>query len=686
MFSIIKDSIILISDTLLPTNSIILNSIQTTKAVEIKVDNSSIYLKALESNCIVYFERIENNGKLEKYEKKEILENYSNLDLSGNVFWKFGISSNLEQSQGINANISGIYSDYKISGLIKSKAGNRTITLDELEESYLSISSRDFYSNVGVFLFKNFRIFGINANKNDYKFTFGYEKAQFTRVEIYLDENNRGPYRFTENYSIVYGSVRVFLNNEKVNEEDYIVNYQMGTIVFKPNVIIKKGDKLIIEYQFFESDGQREHLQFKYKSFDIYQRRKILKYENDTIKYIENAGYYPSYYKSDNGSYIKQDSIFIYVGEGRGEYVVRFSPFISGSYNYDNAGNFYYFVGKGNGSYEPVEYYEPPTIEREINIEFLNSKLTLFEFNKNYYKYNYGEFDFESNLKFHYKSIEFGLIRKKRIISDYTLKNNLMLSNTGNYIYMKFGYLEPYILDKIPGIKFNYKSFYFEAISNRTKLNLSFNKNIFDFEYEYLFIDSAFNRIHFKTNTTLYPIYTLRYSKKFENEIGIGINSNLLNFVSYYNIQKQTYQFRTFRNSQTLSFDVSYINQPDVIYLERYIFVGEGLGDYSYDPKTNSYYRDKYGNYIKQLYPFYLNSSKSEIIGSLTLNYENVNFFATRSKDNIFISLSLLNNNYISYNKQFDYEEVNINAKFKNFRFKNKYAYQDKITNYLKSS
>ncbi|MEO0150930.1 MAG: hypothetical protein ABIL52_02910 [candidate division WOR-3 bacterium] len=687
MFSIIKDSLILISDTFLPINGIILNSFYSNKAIEIKIDSFNVYLKALEDKCIVYYEKLILKQDIEdkKIFKTENYENYANLDFFGNAFLKFGISSNLEQSQGITANILGNYNEYKLEGVIKSRGENRTITLEELEESYLLVSSKDFYSNVGVFLFGNFRIFGINMKKNDYYLTFGYERAQFTRIELYLDENNRGPYRFTENYNIVYGSVNVYLNGQKVNEKDYIIDYQMGTITFKANVIIKKGDKLTIEYQFFESDGRREHLQVGYKNGSVYQRRKILKYESDTIKYIESAGYYPSYYKSNNGSYIKQDSIFIYVGEGKGEYVVRFSPFIGGSYNYDNVGNFYYFVGKGKGNYEPVEYYEPPILERELNLEFLNNKLTIFEFNRNYYKYKYGELNFEGNLEFNYNQFKLGLIRKKRIISDYTFSNNLMFSNTGNYLYLKFKYIEPYILDSMLGIKFNHKNLYFEAISNRRKLNFILNRDIFDFEYEYLFVDSAFNRIKFKTNTSIYPIYVLRYSKEIENEVGIGINSNILNFIGFYNVQKQSYEFRIYKNSQILNFDISYINQPDVIYIERFIFVGEGLGNYSYDPKTNSYYPDNYGSYIKQIYPFYLNTSKSEIIGNINLSYKNFELSMFKNKDNIFIGLSSLFLQ-LSYNKQINYEELNNQIKIKYIKLKNKYVYQDEKFNYIKTS
>ncbi len=406
-------------------NSIVLNSFWTSSSVYVQKDSNEVFLKPLELNSIIYFERIfygtPNRNYISNYENN----NYD-FEFIGNAFWKFSISQNLEQGQGISTIINGNYNNYKISGVIKSQVQNRTVSIDDIEESYLSVNANNFSSKFGTFLFKNFRVFGLDIQKDNLFGTFGYEKAQWTKNEIYLDENNRGPYKFSESYNIVSGSVKVYLNNEKLNEDDYIINYQTATITFKPNVIIKKGDKLTIEYQFFESDGRREHLQVGYKNGSVYQRRKILKYESDTIKYIESAGYYPSYYKSNNGSYIKQDSIFIYVGEGKGEYVVRFSPFIGGSYNYDNVGNFYYFVGKGKGNYEPVEYYEPPTLERELNLEFLNNKLTIFEFNRNYYKYKYGELNFEGNLEFNYNQFKFGLIRKKRIISDYTFSNNLM--------------------------------------------------------------------------------------------------------------------------------------------------------------------------------------------------------------------------------------------------------------------
>lgn len=682
MFQILRDSLNLIKDTFLFLNSVVLNSFWTNSSVYIQKDSNKVFLKPLELNSVAYFDRIVYSSQNRNY-----LYNYENnnydFEFSGNAFWKFSISQNLEQGQGISTIINGNYNSYKISGVIKSQVQNRTISIEEIEESYLIVKNNNFSSKFGTFLFKNFRIFGLNFEKNDLFGTFGYEKAQWTKNEIYLDENNRGPYRFSESYNIVSGSVKVYLNGEKMNEDDYIINYQSGTITFKPNIIVKKGDKLTIEYQFFELDGQKEHLFFGYKNFSLYQRRKILRYESDTIKYIESAGYYPSYYKSNNGSYVRKDSIFVYVGEGKGDYVVRFSPFLGGSYNFN--GNFYYFVGKGLGNYEPLEYYEPPTIERELNVGFLNNQITIFEFNKNYYKYKYGDFDFEGKINFNYKNFEFGLKRRKKLISDFQIDNNLMFQNFGNYLYLKFLIFEPYVLDSLFGFKVNHKMFSFESISNRRKFHFNLNNDIFEFEYNYFFIDSSFNRVSFKTKTLFYPIYNLRIRRDIENEVGFGINANLINFIMFYNVQKQNYQFRAFKSSSNLNFDINYILEPDVIYVEKFIYVGEGLGDYSYDAKSNTYYRDSYGSYIKQNFPIYLKGTNSQIIGNLLFNYKSFNVSISRSKENLFFGVSYENFNF-SYNKQLNYEELNNNLRFKIFTIKNKYVYQNESFNYLKNS
>ncbi len=685
MISLLRDSLILISDTFLFLNSVILNSFYTNKTIGIQRDGSLLYLRPLEQGSIVYYEKIPlDKNSISNFQFRDY-ENYSNLNFSANAFWKFSVSSNLEQSQGVVASILGNYNQYKVEGVIKSTAQNRTITLEEIEESYLSLSSKDFYLNVGTFLFNNFRIFGINIKKDDYFATFGYEKAQFTRIELYLDEDNRGPYKFSESYNIVYGSVKVYLNGQKLDESDYILDYQVGTITFKPNVIIRMGDKLTIEYQFFESDGQREHLYLDYKNASFYQRRKLLKYESDTIKYIENPGYYPSYYKSDKGSYIKDDTIFVYVGEGKGDYVVRFSPFIGGSYNYNSEGNFYYFVGRGNGNYEPFEYYEPPTLEREFNLEFLKNKITIFEFNKNYYKYQYGDLDFESDLTFNYNNFELGLKRRKRLISNYVISNNLMFSNFGNYIYLKLFYFEPYLLDSLFGVKLDHKNLYFETIKDRRRLNFNFSRDIFKFDYEYLFIDSSFNRISFKTNTQFYPIYNLRYSRTIENEVGFGLNSKPINLLILYQLESRVYQFRLWKSSEIINFDISYITQPDVIYIERYIFVGEGLGSYSYDQRSNTYYPDPSGSYIRQLYPYYLKTSKSELISNVSISYKDFDISFSKNKDNLFFSISS-QFNQTTYSKQFNYEELNNVLTIKLIRVRNRYVYQSSDFSYLKNS
>ncbi|MCS7244978.1 MAG: hypothetical protein RMJ38_02475 [candidate division WOR-3 bacterium] len=683
MIALLRDSVNLISDTIFLLNSVVFNSFLTNGGFQVILDSSRIYVRPLQTNTKVYYEKVFQNTSLANFFESNEENSYFNF--FGSAFWKVGFSSGIEQNQGISANINGTYRNYKISAIVKSYSTNRTITLEELEESYLNLSSSSLHLNSGIFNYKNYRIFGINVKSNRFFGVFGYERYLFERMDIYLEENNRGPYKFSRNYNIVYGSIKVYLNGVKLEEDDYIANYDMGTIILKPNVVVKKGDRLTIEYQYTQIDGQREHIELGYGNIGIYQLRKIIKYESDTIKYIESPGYYPSYYKSDRGSYNKIDSIFVYVGEGSGEYIVRFFPFLGGSYEYNSQGNFYYFVGKGKGNYEPLEYYEPPRIEREINFKFTNGKFSILEVNPNYFKYNVGKFDFESDLNFKYNSFSFGIKRKKRVNSEYTLPRNILFSNLGNYIYVKFFNLEPYILDNFLGIKLEHKNIYFDFISNRRKLNLNFQRDVFFFEYDYNFIDSAFSRISFKTNTAFYPIYNLRISKNIENEIGFGINSNIFNFIGFYVLEKQNLQFRIFKTMQNYSFDINYISEPNVVYLERYIFVGDGFGSYSYDAKSNTYYYDSHGSYIKQIYPIYISGKSSYIIGSFYMNYKNADISFSKGKDNLFFAISS-SYNYASYSKQLDYEEINSKIKYRIFTLKSKYFNQRGILSYLKNS
>jgi hypothetical protein len=139
-------------------NSIILNSFWTSSSVYIQKDSNKVFLKPLELNSIVYFQRIYENRQDKFYLNNN--ENNYDFEFSGNAFWRFSVGQNLEQGQGILTSINGNYNNYKISGVIKSQVQNKTLSIEEIEESYLIVNSSNFSSRFGTFLFKNFRVFG----------------------------------------------------------------------------------------------------------------------------------------------------------------------------------------------------------------------------------------------------------------------------------------------------------------------------------------------------------------------------------------------------------------------------------------------------------------------------------------------------------------------------------------------
>jgi hypothetical protein len=117
----------------------------------------------------------------------------------------------------------------------------------------------------------------------------GISKGKFATNTLAVSEGNQGPYRLTgsngESYLIVLAnSEAVYINGTKLTRganQDYIMDYNSGTVTFTPKRIITADLRVVVEFQYSEQSYQRTmvdaRIEFQTKKlntfFDFYSEQ-----------------------------------------------------------------------------------------------------------------------------------------------------------------------------------------------------------------------------------------------------------------------------------------------------------------------------------------------------------------------------------------------------------------------------
>ncbi len=225
--------------------------------------------------------RLENTNKEDGYKP------FDGLTTSGSI--SRGVTIGNNQNSVLNSEL-----DLQISGKLSDKVSLRASIqdaniplqesgysqrLDEFDQVFIELFSDDWNIRAGDIdlvntksYFANFskRVQGlfVNANLNDETSVFAsgaLVRGQFTTTQFTAQEGNQGPYKLRGPNNelfvlIVSGSETVYVNGvplERGENNDYIIDYNAGEIIFNSTFPITSEMRITLDYQFSERNYSR---------------------------------------------------------------------------------------------------------------------------------------------------------------------------------------------------------------------------------------------------------------------------------------------------------------------------------------------------------------------------------------------------------------------------------------------
>ena len=336
-----------------------------------------------------------------------VLNSYADIQLNGKLADNVDIVASLNdrsipiQAEGTTANLQSIDQKY-----IKVSTPDANIQLGDL----LLTNKEDNY-----FLKYNKKVQGINSSGKvvsekdtiNLNGTISLSRGKWNRLTFNGTEGNQGPYRLKGQQGelfiiILSGTEKIYINGKLLTrgqQNDYTIDYNIGEIRFTQNRLITKYDRIVIEYQYADRNYQRYLLQtgaqFKSENWkfnlnlfqendnknvplfgDLRDTDKLIlanagdnplnairssailaDYNKDKIQYkrIDSNGYGRIYIYTNNADSAMYNVNFIYVGEGKGDYLQK-STLANGK--------IYQFIlpknGQSLGNYAPVSFLALP--------------------------------------------------------------------------------------------------------------------------------------------------------------------------------------------------------------------------------------------------------------------------------------------------------------------------------------
>ena len=333
-------------------------------------------------------------------------------------------------------------------------------------------------------------------------------RGRFARNTINGIEGNQGPYRLTGDYGelfiiVISGTEAIYLDGQKLTrgeQNDYIIDYNSGEVVFTPKKIITQYSRIIIEFQysdrnyartvftlssayqsnyytvranyFSEQDDKDQAFQQTLSADDkqtlsssgnklntavIAGEKRVKEFSESKILYRKidtlNASGVFVYTNTAGNDTVFYEVKFSFVGNNKGRYIQ--------SANAVN-GRVFRYAGVGNGNFEPVILLIAPNRRQMLNAGFdylglRNTKISLELARSDFDKNTFSNLDKENNA---------GYGMKIDLANDQFFKGKkIKLQNSLNYenVDKNFRYVE------------RYRNVEFDRIWNRQLINYSNN-------------------------------------------------------------------------------------------------------------------------------------------------------------------------------------------------------------------
>ena len=388
-----------------------------------------------------------------KKDKNTKFKPFDGLNTSGSI--TRGITVGNNQNTVVNSNL-----DLQITGKISEKVslrasiqdsniplqeGGYSQKLDEFDQIFIELFSNKWNIRAGDLFLENRKSAFLNFNKKvqglSTHFTFGTPdkktevvasgalvRGQYARSAFVGQEGNQGPYKLRGNNNELYvlvisGSERVYVNGilkTRGENNDYIIDYNAGEIIFTSLFPITSEMRINVEYQYTDRNftrfityggisHERENWQiggYVYSESDVKNQPLQQNLSSEQIDILQNAGddisqmngpsAYLDTYSENKILYRKVIiggvEVFEYSNNPTDElYSVRFSLVGNNQGNYILANNqavgkIYEYVapiaGIPQGNYEPIVRLIAPTKIQMATIlgKYNPSEKTLLDF------------------------------------------------------------------------------------------------------------------------------------------------------------------------------------------------------------------------------------------------------------------------------------------------------------------
>lgn len=377
--------------------------------------------------------------RLENTNKRDAFTPFDGLTTSGSI--SRGVTIGNNQNSVLNSEL-----DLQISGKLSDKVSLRASIqdaniplqesgysqrLDEFDQVFIELFSDDWNIRAGDIdlvntksYFANFskRVQGllVNTNLSDKTSVFAsgaLVRGQFTTTQFTAQEGNQGPYKLSGPNNelfvlIVSGSETVYVNGvplERGENNDYIIDYNAGEIIFNSTFPITSEMRVTVDYQFSERNYSRftvfgggnyntEKLSLNvsvYSESDVKnqplqqnlstEQTQILSDAGDDPRLMVAASATAETYSENRILYRKElvgiEEIFVFsnnpddqlfsvrftlVGSNQGNYVLSNSNAISNIFEYVAP-----IAGEPQGNYEPITQLVAP---ERLQVAVLNGR------------------------------------------------------------------------------------------------------------------------------------------------------------------------------------------------------------------------------------------------------------------------------------------------------------------------